>query len=47
MIERYCCQVDVKAVNEAKGNPFYRDHLPLIGEDIEVSFFWFTIATAI
>ena len=26
----------MKAVTEAKGNPFYRDHLPLVGEDIEV-----------
>lgn len=30
-------QVDVKVITEAKGSPFYRDHLPLVGEDIQVN----------
>ena len=29
-------QSDLKVVTDAKGNGFYRDHLPLLGEDREV-----------
>ena len=33
-------QVDVKVVTEAKGSPFYRDHLPVVGEDIQVKYMY-------
>ena len=26
----------MKALSEAKGHQFYRDHLPIVGEDVEV-----------
>jgi E3 ubiquitin-protein ligase mind-bomb len=28
--------VDVKAITEAKGMSFYRDHLPFVGEDVQI-----------
>ena len=33
VIYMYCLQSDLKAVTDAKGGTFYRDHLPFIGEE--------------
>ena len=33
MVLHFCFQSDLKVLTDAKGGSFYRDHLPLLGEE--------------